>query len=229
LPTLDWLKKEFKYGYDSGDILSWIPSLTRYREERAVGASYRKVFWRAVAPYLAPTSRVLELGPGRGSWSRAILSIVTKGELHTVDYVDVSQWLSPEQYQGRLICHRVQDNKFDELPEGHFDTFWSFGVLCHNNIENIEAVLANARRKMKPGGVAIHQYGDWRKLESFGWKKGQVPEAFKSMPDQDIWWPRNNQDMMAQVSRNAGWTVVTPDLGLLARDSIIVLRNSAQA
>jgi SAM-dependent methyltransferase len=229
LPTLEWLKKEFNYGYESGNILSWIPSLTRYREERAVGASYRKVFWRAVAPYLAPTSRVLELGPGRGSWSRAILSIVTQGELHTVDYVDVSPWLSPERYQGRLICHQVQDNTFDELPDGHFDTFWSFGVLCHNNIENIEAVLVNARKKMKPGGVAIHQYADWHKLERYGWQRGQVPEAFKNMPDQDIWWPRNNQDMMVQVSEKAGWTVVIPDLGLLARDSIIVLRNSAQA
>ncbi len=225
MPTLDWLKKEFSYGYDSGNVLSWFPSLTRYREEKAVGASYRKVFWRGLAPYLSSSSKVLELGPGRGSWSRAILSVVTNGQLHTVDYVDVNQWLNPVQYDGRLICHQVQDNNFHELPEGYFDTFWSFGVLCHNNIENIEIILANARAKMKPGGIAVHQYADWRKLDKFGWQKGRVPENFKSMPDQDVWWPRNDQETMSRVAERAGWAIVTPDLGLMARDSIVVLKN----
>ena len=225
MPTLDWLKKEFSYGYDSGDVLSWLPSLTRYREEKAIGASYRKVFWQGLAPYLQPNTRVFELGPGKGSWSRAILSVVTTGELHTVDYVDVSKWLEPSKYRGRLVCHRVADNEFHELPENFFDVFWSFGVLCHNNIENVQTVLANARKKVKPGGVAVHQYADWGKLEKFGWLKGRVPESFKNMPDQDIWWPRNDQETMSRVSENAGWTVVACDLGLLARDSIIVLKN----
>jgi phospholipid N-methyltransferase len=227
VPTIDWLKKEFAYGYDSGNVLSWLPNLTRYREEKAIGASYRRVFWKGLAPYLKPDSRVLELGPGRGSWSRAILSVVTKGELHTVDYVDVSKWLEPSRYDGRLICHQVTDNSFGELSEGFFDVFWSFGVLCHNNIESIEAILANARPKLKPGGIAIHQYGDWNKLGQYGWEKGRVPKVFREKPDADIWWPRNDQEKMSRAAINAGWEIVTPDIGLLGRDSMIILRNPA--
>lgn len=225
MPTLDWLKTEFSYGYDSGNVLSWIPNLTRYREEKAIGASYRRVFWQGLAPYLKPVSHVLELGPGRGAWSRAILSRITQGELHTVDYVDVREWLEPSKYAGRLVCHQVSDNSFNELPDGYFDVFWSFGVLCHNNIENIENILTNARSKVKPGAIAIHQYGDWNKLDRYGWEKGRVPKGFREQLDADIWWPRNDQERMSKAAINAGWDIEMADIGLLARDSMIILRN----
>ena len=205
--------------------MSWIPNITRYREEKAIGGSYRSVFKRALAPHLRLDSRVLELGPGKGSWSRAILSLVKNGELHTVDYVDVSKWLQPENYNGRLVCHRVTDNSFDELDDGFFDVFWSFGVLCHNNIGNIETILTNARKKSRIGAIAVHQYGDWEKLTEYGWQKGRVPTDFQAKPDDEIWWPRNNKCLMREAAIRAGWEVVEIDMGLLARDSIVVLRN----
>lgn len=225
MPTLEWLKQEFCYGYDSGDVLSWIPSRIRRSEERRSGGSYRRVFKQGLLPYLSARTKVLELGPGKGSWSRAILQHIPQGELHTVDFQDVSAWLKPEAYHGRLICHRVQDNSFNGVPDAHFDLFWSFGVLCHNNASSIQEILCNARRKMKQGGIAIHQIGDWDKLEVFGWNRGGVPVIFKTQPDQEIWWPRNDQRMMAKLAGESGWEVLNTDLGLLRRDALVVLRN----
>jgi hypothetical protein len=153
--------------------------------------------------------------------------VVSDGELHTADYLDVRPWLAPERYGGRLTCHQVRDNSFSDFSDNYFDVFWSFGVLCHNNIEDIEQILANARRKTKPGGVALHQHGDWQKLDRYGWQKGRVPTSFKTMPDNDIWWPRNNQTAMARAATRAGWEIIKPDLDLVARDSMILLRNPA--
>lgn len=225
MPTRAWLQREFSYGYDSGDVLSWIPGRIRFSEERKSGGSYRQVFNKAIRPYLHPSSRVLELGPGKGSWSRAILKFIPDGELHTVDFQDVTQWLSPNTYTGRLICHQVQDNSFKELPNEYFDLFWSFGVLCHNDSASIMEILHSARRTMKRGGVSIHQYGDWIKLEQFGWSRGGVPHAFKTQSDQNIWWPRNDQQAMTKLAVEAGWDVLCGDLDLLQRDSLIFLRN----
>ena len=225
MPTHRLLQDEFSYGYNSGNVLSWIPGWVRLSEERKSGGSYRQVFNKAVRPYLYPGARVFELGPGKGSWSRAILECIPDGTLHTADFQDVTQWLSPATYTGRLICHHVQDNSFKELPDGYFDLFWSFGVLCHNEAASILEILESARRKMKRGAVSIHQYGDWIKLERFGWKRGGVPLAFKTQSDGDIWWPRNDQQAMTKLATDAGWEVLCADLNLLRRDSLIVLRN----
>ena len=66
---------------------------------------------------------------------------------------------------------------------------WSFGVFCHNNIEHIEEALVSTFSKAKAGAVAAHEYGDWEKLEAFGWENTIIPSSFKEKPDDEIWWP----------------------------------------
>jgi hypothetical protein len=229
MPTQDWLKKEFGYGYDSGDILSLFPNSVRRKEEKAIGGSYRKVFRKGLLPFLQPNSKVLEIGPGKGSWTRAILKYIPHGELHTVDFQDVESWLQPSRYDGRLYCHKIEDNTaYNQLfQDGYFDICWSFGVLCHNNLDKIKDVLTYTFPKVKRGGHAIHQHGDWKKLESYGWRKGGVPLEFKNKPDDKIWWPRNSQIQMTEVAEKAGWKVIESDLELIQRDSIIVLQRQA--
>jgi hypothetical protein len=225
MPSEDWLHTAFSYGFDSGNVLSRIPNLRRWFQERKIGGSYRDVFLEAVKPYLTPASIVLELGPGRGSWSRAILQHIPEGQLYTADFVETRKWLNPERYAGRLTSFRVEDNSFSCFQNDYFDFFWSFGVLCHQNPHNISEILTNCLGKMKRGGIAVHQYADWQKLDQFGWRKGRVPERFKTLPDAEIWWPRNSREQMATVAKLAGWTVVSEDLGLLERDGMICLRR----
>lgn len=225
MPTLDWLKKEFHYGYDSGNILSIFPNKSRRNEERTIGGSYRSVFQKAVKPYLKPDSKVLELGPGRGAWSKAILKQIPHGQLHTIDFQDVTKWLSPAQYDGRLVCHRIPEISFDEVQDDYFDLFWSFGVLCHNNIDTIREILRLSLIKVKVGMYSVHQFADWEKLEAFGWNKGAVPEIFKTMSDDEIWWPRNTKAVMNKAASAAGWHVLQEDLNLVGRDSIMLMRR----
>lgn len=225
MPTIDWLKKEFHYGYDSGNILSLFPNAVRKKEEKAVGGSYRTIFKKAILPYIKEDSKILELGPGKGAWARGILKYIPKGELTTIDFQDVEKWLHPEKYNGRLKCVKVNSNQYNELPDNYFDFFWSFGVLCHNNQESIAEILKNSFQKMKPNAYAIHEHGDWEKLENYGWEKGEIPVEFKTKPDNEIWWPRNNQKNMAKLAKDAGWKVVTSDLNIIKRDSIIVLQK----
>ena len=225
MPTTEWLKKEFDYGYDSGNVLGLLPNKVRRSEEQRIGGSYRKVFKKAILPFHKPDSIVMELGPGNGAWSRAILKHIPQGKLITVDYQDVTQWLSPEKYEGRLECNQVSDNSFSCVEDQSIDLFWSMGVLCHNNQNKIAEILTNSRPKLKPGATACHQYANWDKLEQYGWEKGGVPTEFRDLPDDEIWWPRNTQTDMVAMSTNAGWSVEDPDMNLLRRDSIIHLRN----
>lgn len=225
MPSLHWLKTAFAYGFDSGNILSRWPNRRRRYQERKSGGSYREVFDRALRPRLRPDSVVLEIGPGKGSWTRAILEQVPRGRVYTSDYVDTSRWLRPEKFGGRLVSYQVTDNSFSCFADGTFDLFFSFGVLCHHPASQILEIFTNVLPKMKPGAIAIHQHGDWDKLERFGWRRGEVPEEFKDLPDEEIWWPRNNQQQMVELARRAGWTVVAGDLALLKRDGLILLQK----
>jgi len=225
MPTLEWLKAEFHYGYSSGDIFSDPPDPVLRVEEEQIGGRYRDLFEKLLAPRLRPDSRVFELGPGRGSWTRPMLERLPQGELHAVDFQDVAAWLHPERYKGRLICHRIEDNSFRELPSDHFDLFWSFGVLCHNNASQIELVLRNAFPKLKRGAWCIHQYANWEKLDRYGWAKGAVPPEFRDLPDDAIWWPRNDAATMASLIERTGYRLDTADCNLVPRDSIALFRK----
>lgn len=224
MPTIEWLKQEFSYGYRSGDVLAPVPDEHRRSEEARCGANYRYIFLEAVLPRIPSAATILELGPGAGSWSRAFLGAIPDCRLVTVDFQDVTEWLQPEEWKGRLVCNKVEDASFSVVADGSIDVFFSFGVLCHNNTSNILAILRNALAKMKPGGIAIHQHGDWKKLESFGWDAGGVPTTFRDLPDESIWWPRNDGETMTRLAREAGWEVLQTDLGLIQRDGLILLR-----
>lgn len=75
---------------------------------------------------------------------------------------------------------------------------------------------------MKKGGVAIHEYADWNKLDTYRWERGGVPIE---LPDDQIWWPRNSQETMSKIASDACWIVITSDLGVIQRDSVIVLKR----
>ena len=225
MPALDWLRNRFRFGYSSGNILVPIPGPIRLVEEAKIAGSYREVFRKAVLPYLAQDSRVLELGPERGSWTRAILKHRPRAQVTVVDFQDVAKWLKPERYDGRLICLRVSDNSFSTVEDGSFDFMFSFGVLCHNDAEHIREILRNSLPKMKREGIAAHQYGDWNKLAAYGWRRGGIPARFQQQADDEIWWPRNTRERMSAMATETGWTILCPDLDLVRRDGIIVLQR----
>ncbi|HBH78906.1 MAG TPA: hypothetical protein DDY39_03675, partial [Nitrospira sp.] len=52
-----------------------------------------------------------------------------------------------------------------------------------------------------------------------------TPPRFKTQRDENIWWPRNDQQAMTKLALEAGWDVLCADLNLLRRDSLIFLRN----
>lgn len=222
MADLEWMRKTFGDGYDSGDILGAQLDPVRVREEALIGGSYREFFAKAVLPFLRPDSRVLELGPGRGSWTRALLAHLPQGEVHAVDLLDVSEWLEPSEFGGRLTLHQVDGFHLDGVPDERFDLFFSFGVLCHHATPQIADVLAAGREKVRRGAVAVHQYGDWDKLYASG-RIVAFPElALRT--DEESWWPFNTRATMRAVAEAAGWTVLWDDLDLFRRDGVCVLK-----
>jgi hypothetical protein len=221
--TREWLLSVHEHGYDSGEIIAKEPDARRPHQEALSGGSYYQVFQRAIRPFVKPTSRILELGPGRGSWTRAFLSLVPNGEVHTLDIHDVTRFMNPSAWPGRLHCYRIDATDYRFLPNGYFDFFFSFGVLCHLSRRERLEILQQALPKVRVGGHSAHHYGDRKKLDAFGWIKGGIPGELKQVSDDESWWPPNTAGEMARTAEKAGWQVVTPDLDILGRDGLIML------
>ena len=190
-----WSKTAFSNGYSSGSITdlyneSEAELQLRLLEEKKLGGSII-TFFNAVKQLLKPDVKLLEFGPGRGSWTRGLFSVVTKGEIHTIDLQDIRPWVQDliEKFGDRFFTHQVEmgDYKYDFFQDDYFDFFFSFGVFCHMNIKDIEFFLIKLKKKMKKNAICVAQYSDWQKgvdycFDPIGKKYNQ--EAYKMLNEE---------------------------------------------
>jgi hypothetical protein len=167
-----WSKEAFADGYSSGTVVGPLQegeaeTELRLFEDKRIGGSLSEFFEAGVNPYLKADSRVLEFGPGRGSWTRALFSKVARGEIHTVDLQDIRPWVPDliDRFPDRFYIHQVPigESGYHFLQDGYFDVLFSFGVFCHMDLDALETFLVNIKPKLKKGAVCIAEYSDWEK------------------------------------------------------------------
>ncbi|MGC9224810.1 MAG: class I SAM-dependent methyltransferase [Terracidiphilus sp.] len=124
------------------------------------------IYLSCIRPYVTPDTVALEVGPGRGAWSKAILHRNCR-KLYAVDVVDAEQtgfWRyigndSPAEY---IVA---QDLQLPGVPDNAIDFFFCFGVFCHLKPEMCEEYLFSIHRKMKRGGRGFLMIADFDKYE----------------------------------------------------------------
>ena len=145
-----------------------------YEEERLGWKPALPTLEEIAFPYLREESRVCELGPGTGRWSRHLLARVPSGELHLVDR---SPWMIrflADYFRGRPNLHvhlgdglrlpMAGDDWLDLAFVAHTFEAFSLGV--------IRSYLLDFARVLKPGGHAVFDYIDptvpdgWAYLEN---------------------------------------------------------------
>lgn len=104
--------------------------------------------------------KVLEIGVGQGT---DLMQFARAGaECHGADITQNHLILTQKNFdlRGKHVDLREADATALPFPDNYFDCVYSFGVMHH--IPEIEAVLAEARRVLKPGGkLMIALYHKW--------------------------------------------------------------------
>lgn len=110
------------------------------------------------APFVKPTSTILEIGPGGGRWTRYMLGC---RHLYAVDF---HQELLDELAAKFRVEHlSFIKNDGDNLPgidNDSIDFAFTFGVFVHLELHTIDAYMAEIFRVLKPGGDAVIQFSD---------------------------------------------------------------------
>jgi SAM-dependent methyltransferase len=217
---------EFGHGYDSGDIEAGLDDPLVRQEYEATGANYTVIFNDLVKPRLGRDRVVLEIGPGKGSWTRAVLNH-HDGVLHVVDRLDVEDMLRARcpGAGDRLRVHQTKSNDYEFLDDRAIDFAFSIGVFVHLPLKEIAVILERLHPKMKPGGEAIIHYSNWAKLDAWtdgDWTRARVPPWFRDHPTHPrVWWTQNDSKTMESIARRTGWNIVCADLDYFGSCSVL--------
>lgn len=120
-----------------------------------------------IRPFIGPDTTVLEIGPGRGAWTRALLALQPK-RIYAVDVVD-PDYSGFWSYVGRdpRVEHIVAaDQSLDGIADGSIDHFFSFGCFCHISPEMSVEYINSLARKMKSGANGFLMIADYDKFNA---------------------------------------------------------------
>jgi hypothetical protein len=149
-------------GYCEGDPMD--PMAESSYGVYGYNSSLHTVYLACIRGYVGPETVALEIGPGRGAWSKTILARNCK-RLYAVDAAP-AEHTSFWEHVGRnerATYIVAKDFELAEVPDGSIDFFFSFGVFCHLRPEMCESYVRSLARKMKPGANGFLMCADFDK------------------------------------------------------------------
>jgi hypothetical protein len=124
------------------------------------------IYLGVILPNLTPSTTVLEIGCGRGAWTKLMLGAK---EIYCLDA------LSPEhngfyEYVGRhdhVHYARVEDFSMKEVPLDSIDFAFSYDALCHVSFDGISEYAKNLFPRMRSGAQGVWMVADYCKYNEF--------------------------------------------------------------
>jgi len=147
---------------------------------------------RCIKHYVGNKS-VLEIGPGRGFWTKKILQYSPQNIL-CLDALSVKHncfW----EYVGvhnQNIVRYYQINNFgcDEVEDNSIDYLFSYDVFCHISFYGINAYMAGLKTKIRSGSDCFVMIADRERYQkSSAWERPIAREKIMrsmSLPDERI-------------------------------------------
>jgi hypothetical protein len=117
-------------------------------------------FLGCIKPYIKADSLVLEFGPGRGAWTRCMLSAKEVWCLDAKSMEDNKTDLYLGQPKN-LIYHKVNDFSCSVLPDDYFTYVFSFGTFCHISFDGLSQYAQNMFPKLRKGAHCFWMLSDY--------------------------------------------------------------------
>lgn len=123
------------------------------------------VYLCCIRPYVTSDTTVLEIGPGRGAWTKTMLDAKRVICLDALDAKHNGFW----EYVGhnpRVEYFKVDDFSLSMVPDNSIDHFFSFDALVHVSFEGISEYMRNLRAKLRSGANGFMMVADYDKYNA---------------------------------------------------------------
>jgi SAM-dependent methyltransferase len=158
-------KELWQGGYFEGDPLD--PMAPSGYGSLGYMSCLHATYLRCIRPYVTERTRVLEIGPGRGAWTRCFIER-NAAEVWALDALSAEHngfW----EYVGRrrgIRYFQVETNDCAMVPDDSIDYFFSFGTFCHLSPQVIGNYMKSVFAKMRPGAIGFLMIADYEKFNS---------------------------------------------------------------
>ena len=157
---LSGFKRVWKGGFFEGDPLDPM-GLSTYGSLGYMSVLHA-TYLCCIKPYVTADSVVIEIGPGRGAWTKTMLSAK---EVWCLDALSAEhngfwEYIGPNSH---VHYHEVSDFSCSALPDNHFTYFFSFGTFCHIPFWGITEYARNLWPKLKSGSHGFLMVADYDK------------------------------------------------------------------
>jgi SAM-dependent methyltransferase len=108
-----------------------------------------------IDPYVRPDAHVLEIGPGGGRWTEALLARASRVSAVDVTPACIEQCRARFAGNDRLELHLNDGASLRMIAPASVDLIFSFDVFVHLSTGVIRQYMRQFERVLKPDGVAI--------------------------------------------------------------------------
>jgi len=130
--------------------------------------------------HMPPGGDLLEIGPGGGRWTEALLE--TGGSLVAVDISEECLRVCRERFGERegLRFVLTPGDSLPEVEDGSIDAIWSFDAFVHINRPEVAQYAKEFRRVLREGGVGVVHHGTVGG-RSGGWRSDLTDEGMREL------------------------------------------------
>jgi len=245
--------KAWKDGYYEGDPLKPLSHSTygQFGFMSVLHATYL----RCIKPYIREDTRALEIGPGRGAWTRCMLDAK---EIWVMDAMsaEFNKFFEYVGNKDKVSYLHVEDFSCSDLPELHFDYMFSFGCLCHVSFDGISEYARNLFGKLRSGAECFWMIADFDKYNVVMENYQRYSVIERHMPNPDKYpklyqglrnfygdnkpkkraandghtpapgtWYHAGTDRPCDMLTGLGYHVIDKDVGTCLRDPIIYFKK----
>lgn len=236
-------------GYFEGDPLD--PMAKSTYKQLGFMSILHATFLRCIKPYVNNQTIVLELGPGKGAWTKTLLHAK---EVYALDALpeEHNRFYKYLGHPKNVKYFQVQDFECKVLPDDYFDYMFSFGTLCHVSFEGIKQYAINLYPKLKQGSNCFWMIADYDKYNNAILNQSSldifdaiIPQGRRYLPlkwlllyflkvkklefkkkDEDDdpkpgRWYHAGIERTCSLLREIGYIIVDSDVGTILRDPII--------
>lgn len=200
-----------------------------------------KIKEEVIDNFLKENMSVLEIGCGRGAWTKNMLKAK---HIYTLDALSAEhngfwEYVGSEN-KDKITYNKVYDFKCADIPDNSIDFLFSYDVFCHISYSGMKEYMKNLYPKLKKGAKCFVMVADYDKYKKSGlwdkyinaWNKEKEMLGYNSLEsmisdfDGDnvknnrVRWFWYGNDRFCDVLRENNYQIIEKDMNLIEKDPI---------